>query len=81
MLMQHQMYIFCGLDPLTGEYKDAAMSDQSLGKNSRANEVSNDIGSHAIPYSSSSATASPKDIHKEDDLMQYILKTANKSRI
>ncbi|KAA6366657.1 MAG: hypothetical protein EZS28_037816 [Streblomastix strix] len=52
--------------------RDAVMSDQSQGINARANELANDIGSHAIPQPSSRATAPPKGIHKEDDLMQFI---------
>ncbi|KAA6349606.1 MAG: hypothetical protein EZS28_051926, partial [Streblomastix strix] len=48
------------------------MSDQSLGINARANELVNDIGSHAIPQPSLHATAPPKDVNKEDDLMQYM---------
>ncbi|KAA6358875.1 MAG: hypothetical protein EZS28_045598, partial [Streblomastix strix] len=59
-------------DPLQGVYRNAAMSDQSLGINARVNELVNDIGSHAIPQPSLRATAPPKDVNKEDDLMQYM---------
>ncbi|KAA6382280.1 MAG: hypothetical protein EZS28_022193 [Streblomastix strix] len=68
-------------DPLQGVYREAAMSDQSLGINARANELANDIASHALLQPSSRATSPPKGIHKEDDLMNFILKTANKFRI
>ncbi|KAA6399923.1 MAG: hypothetical protein EZS28_004552 [Streblomastix strix] len=60
-------------DPLQGVYRNASMSDQSLCINARTNELTNDIGSHAIPQPSLHATAPPKDVNKEDDLMQFIL--------
>ncbi|KAA6371064.1 MAG: hypothetical protein EZS28_033409, partial [Streblomastix strix] len=59
-------------DPLQGVNRNASMSDSSLGINARVNELTNDIGSRAIPQPSLHATAPPKDVHKEDDLMQYI---------
>ncbi|KAA6355397.1 MAG: hypothetical protein EZS28_049076 [Streblomastix strix] len=59
-------------DPLQGVYRNAAMSDQSLGINARANELANDIGIHALPQPSLRATAPPNGINKEDDLMQYM---------
>ncbi|KAA6309535.1 MAG: hypothetical protein EZS28_056493, partial [Streblomastix strix] len=48
------------------------MNDQTLGINARANELVNDIGSHVLPQASLRATAPPKGINKEDDLMQYM---------
>ncbi|KAA6380941.1 MAG: hypothetical protein EZS28_023533 [Streblomastix strix] len=53
-------------DPLQGVYRNASMSDQSLGINARANELTNDIESHAIPQPPlrDTATASSKDVHK-----------------
>ncbi|KAA6396685.1 MAG: hypothetical protein EZS28_007788 [Streblomastix strix] len=59
-------------DPLQGVYRNATISDQSLGINAKANELTNDIRSHANPQPSLCATAPPKDAHKEDDLMQYM---------
>ncbi|KAA6401956.1 MAG: hypothetical protein EZS28_002521 [Streblomastix strix] len=66
-------------DPLQGVYRNEAMSDQSLSINARANELANDIGIHALLQPSLRATAPPKGIHKEDELMNFILITANKS--
>ncbi|KAA6380841.1 MAG: hypothetical protein EZS28_023632 [Streblomastix strix] len=63
----------CGVhDPLQGVYRDAAMGDQSQGLNARAIELANDIGNHAISQPSLRATAPPKGIHKEDELMNFI---------
>ncbi|KAA6315991.1 MAG: hypothetical protein EZS28_055327, partial [Streblomastix strix] len=59
-------------DPLQGVYRNEAMNDQALGINARANELTNDIGNHVIPQASLRATAPPKGINKEDDLMQYM---------
>ncbi|KAA6357665.1 MAG: hypothetical protein EZS28_046808 [Streblomastix strix] len=59
-------------NPLQGVYRNAAMSDQSLDINARANELVNDIGNHAIPQPSLHATAPPKEVNKEEDLMQYM---------
>ncbi|KAA6388874.1 MAG: hypothetical protein EZS28_015599 [Streblomastix strix] len=66
-------------DPLQGVYRNEAMNDQNLGINARANELSDDIGIHALPQPSLRATASPKGINIEDELMNFILITANKS--
>ncbi|KAA6365972.1 MAG: hypothetical protein EZS28_038501 [Streblomastix strix] len=68
-------------DPLQGVYRNEAMNDQTLGINARANELTNDIGSHVFPQPSLRATAPPIGINKEDDLMQYILISANQSSI
>ncbi|KAA6403127.1 MAG: hypothetical protein EZS28_001356 [Streblomastix strix] len=68
-------------DPLQGVYRNAAMSDQSLGINARANEPTNDIRSHAFPQPSLRATAPPKGINKEDELMNFILISTNQSSI
>ncbi|KAA6374440.1 MAG: hypothetical protein EZS28_030033, partial [Streblomastix strix] len=59
-------------DPLQGVYRDAAMGDQSQGLNARANELANDIGNHVISQPSLRATAPPKGIHKEDELMNFM---------
>ncbi|KAA6403795.1 MAG: hypothetical protein EZS28_000670 [Streblomastix strix] len=75
-------------DPLQGVYRNEAMSDQSLGLNARANELANDIGIHKfptpvsrkpsateiqrLPQPSLRATAPPKGINKEDELMNFL---------
>ncbi|KAA6369424.1 MAG: hypothetical protein EZS28_035049, partial [Streblomastix strix] len=59
-------------DPLQGVYRNEAMNDQTLGINARANELTNNIGNHVFPQPSLRATAPPKGINKEDDLMQYM---------
>ncbi|KAA6364961.1 MAG: hypothetical protein EZS28_039512 [Streblomastix strix] len=59
-------------DPLQSVYRNEAMSDQSLGINARANELANDIGINALPQPSLRATAPPKGINKEDNLMNFM---------
>ncbi|KAA6395809.1 MAG: hypothetical protein EZS28_008661 [Streblomastix strix] len=59
-------------DSLQGVYRNQSMSDQSQDINARVKELKNDIGSHTFPQPSLRATAPPKGINKEDDLMQYM---------